>query len=209
MGSTWGREGFVGLLVAVLLMASGCGGDPSGAIVIVDAEYDPVAASTASAPIDENNSAAQTFEVLADGKFERFWIAIAEAESVDEGTIRITVRPLDGMGRPDPNEATSIITPIDVDVTTLPTFPTEMFAMYDVGADPGRNVLDGETYAIVIELVTRVVTGGASDGLPIARFLGRDDDGYADGTGSASVDGGTTWTNSATDDYIFRTFVLQ
>ena len=56
--------------------------------------------------------------------------------------------------------------------------------------------------------MSRAVTGAASDGLPIARVLGRVDDGYADGAGSTSPDG-TTWTNSATDDYFFATYLLR
>ncbi len=209
VGSTLGRMLYTGLLIGMLAMISGCGGEPGGLVVYVDAEYDPAAASTASAPVSETASAAQIFEVLSDGRFERFWIAIANAESVDEGTIRITVRPLDGMGEPNPDPNTSIIDPIVVDVTTLPVFPAEAFAMFDVGDEPGRNVLTGERYAIVLDFLSRVVTGGASDGLPIARFLGRDDDGYVDGSGSESTDAGATWTNSATDDFIFRTFVIR
>jgi hypothetical protein len=191
------------------LLLGGCNGDPSGAVLVVDAEYDPVDPSNASAALAETStSAAQIFTVLGNGKLEEFWLILTNAESADEGTIRITVRPLDGLGRPNPDPGTSITKPIDVDTRALPRHPLETFTEFDVGDDPGREVRAGEQYAIVVEFASRAPAGAASDGLPIARVLGRDDDGYADGTASTSPDG-ATWTNSATDDYIFRTFVLQ
>lgn len=195
------------LMTGVFALA--CGGNPSGPVVQIDVEYDPVAVSNISAPIDESTtSAAQIVLIGNDGKFEEFRLVLTNAESVDGGTIRITVRPLDAMGEPDPSPASSIINPIDVDVTTLPNNPVETFTIFDVGNDPGRQVMTGDELAIVVEFVSRVVTGAVSDGLPIARLLGRDDDGYTDGDGSTSPDG-TTWTNSATDDYFFSTYLLR
>lgn len=200
--------GLASLLALSLL--SGCGGGGAeGAVLVVDAEFDPAAVSNLSSPIGETTtSAAQIFEVIQAGKLEEFWIVLTNAESADEGTVRVTIRPLDGGGRPDPSSATSIITPIDVDTTTLAAFPIETFVEFDVGDDPGRVVDAGDQLAVVVEFVSRVPVGALSDGLPIARLLGRDDDGDPIGLASTSPDG-VTWTNNPTDDYIYRTFILQ
>ena len=200
--------GLASLLALSLL--SGCGGGGAeGAVLFVDAEFDPAAVSNLSSPIGETTtSAAQIFEVIQAGKLEEFWIVLTNAESADEGTVQVTIRPLDGGGRPNPSSATSIITPIDVDTATLAPFPIETFVEFDVGDDPGRVVAPGEQLAIVVEFVSRVPAGALSDGLPIARLLGRDDNGDPIGLASTSPDG-LTWTNNATDDYIYRTFVLQ
>ena len=209
----FGKNGFVWMSLGALLVGNllvGCGGGGAeGAVLVVDAQFDPAAVSNLSAPIEEGTtSVAQIFTVIQAGKLEEFWLVLTNAESADEGTIRVTIRPLDGSGEPDPSPASSIINPIDVDTSTLPTFPIETFTEFDVGNDPGRVVSPGQEYAIVVEFVNRVPAGAVSDGFPIARVLGRDDNGDAIGLGSTSPDG-TTWTNSATDDYIYRTFVLQ
>ncbi len=191
----------LGILLSCAI-ASGCGGDASGVILYVDAEFDPATASDHNAGINETNpGVAQTFTVLANGKFEQFSIVVTDGESPDDGVIRITVRPLIG-GVPDPSPASSIIVAIDVDTTTLPATLVEQFTTFDVGDDPGRQVLIGEEYAIVIEFVSR--TG--VDTTPIARVLGQGSNPYAGGTGA--VDAGSGYAVS-TDDYIFRTFNLH
>jgi len=198
------------ILVALVLSAlsSGGCGDTEGAVVIVDAEFDPVAASDAFGGVNEATTGiAQTFTVLNDGKFERFWVVITQGNSADSGTIRISVRPLIG-GLPNPSIASSIITPIDVDTSTLPATLVETFSMYDVGADPGRDVLTGETYAIVVEFVSRATS---TDVNPIAFVLGISGalgDPYAGGSGAEDTGGGYA-LDPTMDDYIFRTFVLQ
>lgn len=193
------------LVVMLIAMAIGGCGSGEGAVLIVDAEFDPATFADTSQPIHEANLAvAQTFTVLADGKFEEFWIIVTDGESVDDGTIRITVRPLNGMGEPDPNPATSIIDPIDVDTSTLPPVLVETFTEFDVGNDPGRQVLMGETYAIVVDFISRATS---TDVNAIARVLGQMTDPYLDGTGSTG-ESGVGFTNN-TDDYFFRTFVLQ
>jgi hypothetical protein len=200
------------LLVPFLLSAlllSGCGeGSTSGLILFVDAEFDPLTVSHTSQPIHEANLAvAQTFTVLSTGKFEEFRIVVTAGESADDGFIRITVRPLNGMGEPDDDPMSSIISPIDVDTTTLPGVLVETFTTFDVGMDFGREVVVGETYAIVIEFVSRTTT---TDVNAIARVLGQTDvsgDPYVDGTGSTG-ENLVGFTNN-TDDYFFRTFVLR
>ena len=171
----------------------------------MDAEFDPDTASDTSQPIHEANLAvAQSFTVLADGKFEEFWIVVTQGESVDDGIIRITVRPLNGMGEPDADPGTSIIRAIDVDTSTLPAVLVDTFTEFDVGDDPGREVLVGETYAIVVDFLSRTTS---TDVNPIARVLGLTGDAYAEGSGSTG-ESGVGFTNN-TDDYFFRTFVLQ
>jgi hypothetical protein len=195
-------------MATMAVFASGCGEGGSGAVLIVDAEFDPATASDTSQPVHEANLAvAQTFTVLATGKFEEFWIILTDGESVDDGIIRITVRPLNGMGEPDEDPATSIIDPIDVDTSTLPAALVETFTVFDVGDEPGREVVAGETYAIVVDFVSRTTS---TDVNAIARVLGQTDAGgdpYAGGTGWTG-ESGVGFTNN-TDDYIFRTFVLD
>lgn len=192
-------------LLALAGLALGCGGDASGLVLIADAQFDPATAADASQPLNEaQNGVAQTFTVLNDGRLEEFWVVITQGASADTGTIRITVRPLDAMGRPNASAATSIITPIDVDTSTLPLATSQTYSEYDIGDEPGRNVLIGQEYAIVIEFLSRATS---TDTLPIARVWGQMGDGYVDGAGSTSP-GGTTWTNN-TEDYFFRTFVLR
>lgn len=197
------------VLLALLLLGGGlglaCSGSADGLVLIVDAEFDPATPYDTSQPINEANPAvAQTFTVLATGKLEEFWIIVTDGESVDDGTIRITVRPLNMMGEPDDDPNTSIIDPIDVDTSTLPAVLIEQFTEFFVGDEPGREVVAGGQYAIVVEFVSRAST---TDTLAIARVLGVAGDPYADGTGSTGQSG-VGFTNN-TDDYIFRTFVLQ
>ena len=196
----------VGLLLCGGLALAGCGGS-DGLVLRVDAEFNPVVGANQQAGLSEaNRGVAQSFTVLSAGKLEKFSLIITDGPSPDDGVIRITVRPLDGMGEPDPDPASSIIVPIDVDTSTLPATLVETFTEFFVGDDPGRQVMPGEQYAIVIDFVSR--TG--VDTADIALVLGQDNsagDPYAGGTG---------WTGESmvgftanTDDYIFRTFVLQ
>jgi len=199
------RMGWVlGALLSGVLGAAlvGCGSDGGGLVLVADAEFDPATASDHNIGVSESMpGVAQTFTVLSTGKFERFWLVVTDGESPDDGTIRITVRPLVA-GLPDPNPATSIIRPIDVDTTMLPATLVEQFSIFDVGDDPGREVVAGEQYALVIEFLSR--TG--VDTAPIARVLGQLGDPYADGTGAADAGAGYV---ANTNDYLFRTFVLQ
>ena len=195
----------VGFLLAALTGA-GCGSDTEGAVLLVDAEFNPVGTATTNGQVSETVEVAQTFTVVNNGKFERFWLLLTQGASVDTGTLRITVRPTIG-GLPDPSVASSIIVPILVDTSTLPGLGVETFTIFDVGSDPGRVVTTGEVYAIVVEFVSRTGT----DTQHIARFLGIDGSGgdpYADGS-AAEDNGGGYALSSTSDDYIFRTFVLQ
>lgn len=173
-------------------------------MLVADAEFDPVLASDHNIGISElNPGVAQTFTVLADGKFEEFWIVITDGESIDDGIVEITVRPLVA-GLPNPDPDSSIIDPIEVDTTTLPATLVEEYTEFFVGDDPGedRETPMGSQYAIVIEFISR--TG--VDTAPIVRVLGRMGDEYLDGTGA--VDSGMGYV-ATTNDYIFRTFSLQ
>ena len=197
-----GRFVYVSLAsLLALSLSPGCGGgDAKGAVLIVDAEFDAAVVSNLSSPIEETTtSAAQIFDVIQAGKLEEFWIVLTNAESADEGTARVTIRPLDGGGRPNSSSATSIITPIDVDTTTLAAFPIETFVEFVVGDDLGRVVDPGNQFAIVVEFVNRVPAGALSDGLPVAHLLGRDDNGDPIGTASTSPDG-VTWANNDAND---------
>ncbi|HIF94191.1 MAG: hypothetical protein ABGX04_13445 [Myxococcales bacterium] len=205
-------------LVLSTFLLTGCGdGSPEGPILFVDAEFDPMTGDGSSGrlepadtfkPINEANPAvAQTFTVLSTGKFEEFQIVVTDGESVDDGFIRITVRPLNAMGEPNDDPSTSIIRAIDVDTTTLPATLVETFTTFDVGMDPGRQVVLGETYAIVVEFVSRTTM---TDVNPIARVLGLSESAlepFDGGTGSTG-ENFVGFTNN-TDDYFFRTFVLR
>lgn len=196
------RLGWALGIVALSAIACGIGGSGTGLVLVVDAEFDPVTASDHNIGISEAMpGVAQTFTVVADGKFERFWLVLTDGESPDDGVVRITVRPVVG-GLPDPSPASSIIVPIDVNTTTLPATLVEQFTIFDVGNDPGRQVLMGEQYAWVVEFVSR--TG--VDTAPIVRVLGQMTDPYAGGTGAADAGAGYV---ANTNDYLFRTFVLQ
>jgi hypothetical protein len=195
--------GFPLLLMLVVVAACGSKGDRS--VLVVDAEFDPDTPSDVSQPVQESNpGVAQSFTVLADGTFDEFWIVVTDGESADDGTIQITVRPVNAMGEPDPDPSTSIIVPIDVDTSTLPATLVDTFTIFSASDDPGRDVLAGEAYAIVVDFVSRDTN---TDTNAIARVLGQAGDPYADGTGST----GESYVGftSNTEDYFFRTFVLQ
>ncbi len=199
---------WIPVLFFLVATGMGCGSNNQGDVLRVDAEFDPATPQDTTQPISEANpGVAQTFTVLADGKFEEFWIVVTQGESVDDGIIRITVRPLNAMGQPDADPSTSIIRAIDVDTSTLPAVLVDEFTEFDVGDDPGRQVLAGEEYAIVVDFVSRTTS---TDTNAIARVLGQTSasgDLYLGGTGSTG-ESGVGFTNN-TDDYFFRTFVLQ
>jgi hypothetical protein len=195
------------LVVAVGLSTSlaGCGGDAGGAVLRVDSEFNPPTAANTFRPVNEANPAvAQTFTVEQDGRLEEFWIVVTDGISDDAGTIRITVQPVDGGGVIDDDVADSIIDPIVINTSTLPDILLEEFTEFNIGDEPGRDVLAGERYAIVVEFVSRTTS---TDTDPIAIVLGQTGNPFADGTG-ATGELGDGFTNN-TDDYFFRTFVLN
>ena len=207
------RMGWVSTLLLVVAITSGSNceisiGTSTSKVLRVDAEFDPAASQDTTQPIRETNPAvAQTFTVLANGRFEEFWLVITDGESVDDGTIRITVRPLNAMGEPNADPRSSIIRAIDVDTSTLPGVLIDEFTEFSVRNDPGRDVRAGEEYAIVVDFVSRSTT---TDTEAIARVLGLSDasgDSYPDGAGSTG-ESGVGFTNN-TDDYFFRTFLLR
>lgn len=194
--------------IVVAGVVAGCGGgDPSGSIVVADAEFNPASAATAFRPINEANPAvAQTFTVLQDGLLEEFWLVITDGESADAGTVRVTIQPVSAGGVIDADSNNSLIDPIIVDTTSLPAVLVEQFTEFDIGSEPGRDVLAGERYAIVVEFVSRATN---NDTNPIVRVLGQlpsPGDPYAGGTG-ATGELDVSFTNN-TEDYFFRTFVL-
>ncbi len=191
-------------VVAAAIMAMGCGGDQDQLVLFVDAEFVPMFSDTSQPLHEANLGVAQSFTVLEDGKLEEFGLVVTQGESVDSGTIRITIRPLNGMAEPDPDPGTSIIIPIDVDTSTLPPTLVDQITIFSLQGEPGRDVLMGEAYAIVVDFVSRAT---ATDVNPIARVLGEMGDQYPDGSG-ATGESGVAFTNN-TDDYIFRTFVLR
>lgn len=199
------RMGWIPILLLLVATGIGCGSSGDGGVLRVDAEFDPATEQDATQPIHEANPAVgQSFTVLASGKFEEFWIVITQGESLDAGTIRITVRPVNAMGEPDPDPATSIIRSIEVDTSTLPNVLVDEFTSFFVGDDPGRQVVAGEQYAIVVDFVSRSTN---TDTNAIARVLGQSGDPYTEGSGSTG-ESGVSFTNN-TEDYFFRTFVLQ
>ncbi len=192
-------------LLLLLLVTAACGTKSDSPILRVDAQFDPGTVFDTSQPIREvAPGVAQTFTVLTDGVFEEFWIVLTDGESMDDGTIRITVRPLNIAGEPDPDPNTSIIVPIEVETSTLPSIFVDEFTVFSVGGDPNRDVLVGEEYAIVVDFVSRATS---NDTNAIARVLGQAGNPYADGSG-ATGESGVGFTNNA-DDYFFRTFVLE
>jgi len=199
----FGRRGWA---IGLLALSAGCGeAGGSGAVLRTDAEFNPPSAATAFRPVHEANRAvAQTFTVEQDGRLEEFWVVVTDGESADAGTIRITVQPVDGMGVIDDDVASSIIDPITVNTASLPAVLVEEFTEFDIGDDPGRDVLAGERYAIVVEFVSRATSNDVN---PIARVLGQLGGTYADGTG-ATGQLNVGFTNN-TEDYFFRTFVLE
>jgi len=200
------RMSWIPTLLFFVATGSGCDGSGgNGKVLRVDAEFDPATRQDTSEPIHEANPAvAQTFTVLATGKFEEFWLVVTAGESLDDGTIRLTVRPVNAMGEPNEDPGTSITKPIDVDTSRLPVVGVDEFSEFFVGDDPGRQVVAGEEYAIVVDFVSRATN---TDSNPIARILGQVGDPYLDGSGSTG-ESGVGFTNN-TDDYFFRTFVLQ
>ncbi len=194
--------------IAIAGLVAGCGsGSPEGPLVMADAEFNPVSAATAFRPVNEANPAvAQTFTVLQDGLLEEFWFVITDGESADAGTVRVTVQPVSAGGVIDADPNNSLIDPIIVNTTTLPAVLVEEFTEFDIGSEPGRDVLAGERYAIVVEFVSRATN---NDTNAIARVLGQlpaPGDPFAGGTG-ATGELDVSFTNN-TEDYFFRTFVL-
>ena len=194
--------------IAVAGCVAGCGsGSPQGAVLRADAEFDPPTSATAFEPIDEVNAAvAQTFTVLQDGLFEKFEFVITDGESTDAGTIQVTVQPVSAGGVIDDDPNNSLIDPILVNTASLPAILIDEFTVFDVGTEPGREVLAGERYAIVVAFVSRATN---HDTDAIARVLGllpAPGDPYADGTG-ATGELNVGFANN-TEDYFFQTFVL-
>lgn len=203
------RAGWILVLFCLITTSVGCDfGNGSRSIVRVDAEYDPETISDASSPISElTPGVAQSYTVLADGRLDQFWFVITRGESLDDGVIRVTVRPTDAMGIPDSDPNSSIINPIDVDTAVLPPVLVDEFSIFDVGSEPGRYVLAGETYAIVVDFVSRSTN---NDTAAIARVLGLTwaaVDPYPEGTGSTGESG--VGFAALPNNYFFRTFVLQ
>lgn len=198
------RRGFFGLGIACVIWA-GCGGSPEGSVVRVDAEFNPDTAADEFEPLHEDTPAvAQIFTVQEDGRLEEFWIVITDGQSTDDGTLRVTVQPVVA-GVIDEDVADSLIDPIVVQTADLPPTLVEEFTEFDIGDEPGRDVLAGEQYAIVVEFVSRATSDDDED--PIALVLGQENNPYADGNG-ATGELDVAFVNN-TDDYFFRTFVQQ
>ena len=92
-------------------------------------------------------------------------------------------------------------------LSLLPAVLVDEFTVFNVGDEPFREVLAGEMYAIVVEFISRDTNNDAN---AIARLLGQTNalgDPYPDGTGSTGESGVGFTAN--TNDYFFRTFVLQ
>jgi hypothetical protein len=200
------KNAWVSIVVASFV--AGCGsGTPSGSLVMADAEFNPASAATAFRPINEANPAvAQTFTVLQDGLLDEFWFVITDGESADDGTVRVTIQPVSVGGVIDADSNHSLIDPIIVNTTSLPAVLVEEFTEFDISSEPGRDVLAGERYAIVVEFVSRATN---NDTNAIVRVLGQlpaPGDPFAGGTG-ATGELDVSFTNN-TEDYFFRTFVL-
>lgn len=215
MKGHWTRNGCVrekrmvraltGLFLLTIAVGVGCFGNAIEEELRIDAEFDPVEDSDVSRGVRESNVAvAQTFTVLSDGLFQEFWIVLKDGISADDGIIQITVRPLNVDGEPDNDFTTSIIDPIDVDTSTLPTDMLENFTVFEVLDDPAPSVLVGDKYAIVVEFQSRATM---TDTDSIALILGQSRDLYLEGTGSTSALG-VNFTNN-TEDYFFRTFLFR
>ncbi|MEZ4330787.1 MAG: hypothetical protein R3F35_03500 [Myxococcota bacterium] len=198
-----GRISKVGWAMVAVASWVGCGGGAEGAVKRADAEFNPATAANAFLPIDELNPAvAQIFTVGFDGRLEEFQLVITDGESADDGVVRITVQPAPG-GVIDPDPNASLIDPILVDTSTLPAVLVEEFTTFDIGDEPGRDVLVGDQLALVVEFVSRATS---VDNDAIVRVLGRLTGTYAGGNGATGALG-VAFTNN-TDDYFFRTFVL-
>ena len=207
-GFVSGRPGWILALFFFVATGVGCGSDAEGLVLRVDAEYDPATVSDTSWPIAEATpGVAQSFTVLADGQLDEFWFVVTQGESLDDGIIQITLRPTNAIGEPDPDPNSSIIQAIDLDTSLLPAVLVDEFTEFNVGDEPFRQVVAGEQYAIVVDFVSRSTNNDAN---AIARVLGQTNDlgdPYLDGTGSTGESGVGFTAN--TNDYFFRTFVLQ
>lgn len=180
-----------------------CGSGPEGSVKRADAEFNPATPANAFLPISEANPAvAQIFTVGFDGRLEEFQLVITDGESADDGVVRVTVQPAPG-GVIDPDPNASLIDPILVETSTLPAILVEEFTIFDIGDEPGRDVLAGDRLALVVEFVSRATN---VDAAPIVRVLGQLNGTYPDGTG-ATGELGVGFVNN-TDDYFFRTFLL-
>lgn len=204
-----GRFGWIGATWGLAALVAGCGGGSAeGPIKVADAQFNPPTAATAFRPVNEANPAvAQTFTVGVDGRLEEFWLVITDGESADAGVVQITVQPVSAGGVIDSNPNNSLIDPIVVNTTSLPAVLVEQFTEFNIGNEPGRDVLAGEKYALVVEFVSRATN---NDTNPIVRVLGQlpnPGDPYANGTG-ATGELGVGFTNN-TEDYFFRTFILN
>jgi len=194
-----------GSVLALWALSVGCGGGAEEQVLRSDAQFNPAtAADTFGVVREANRAVAQTFTVQQDGRLEEFWIVVTDGPSADAGTIRITVQPVDGTGVIDADPAQSIIDPIVVATTTLPDILLEEFTEFFVGNEPGRDVLAGERYAIVVEFVSRATS---NDTAAIAIILGQTGNPFAGGSG-ATGQLNVGFTNN-TEDYFFRTFVLN
>lgn len=191
--------------IAMGALALGCGNGGEGAVLRADAQFNPPSSADTFGVVREASPAvAQSFTVQQDGRLEEFWIVVTDGPSVDAGTIRITLQPVDGGGVIDADPRHSLIDPIVVDTTTLPDILLEEFTKFDIGDEPGRDVLAGERYAIVVEFVSRATS---VDTAAIAIVLGQTDNPYAEGSG-ATGELNVGFTNN-NEDYFFRTFVLD
>lgn len=203
------RFGGIGVAFGIAALGAGCGGGSAeGPLKVADAQFNPPTAATAFRPVNEANRAvAQTFTVGLDGRLEEFWLVITDGESVDAGVVRITVQPVSVGGVIDFDVNHSLIDPILVNTSSLPAVLVEQFTEFNIGNEPGRDVLVGEKYALVVEFVSRATN---TDANAIARVLGQlpnPGDPYANGTG-ATGQLGVGFTNN-TEDYFFRTFILN
>lgn len=195
----------VGCAFAVGALVLGCGGSTEAPVLRADAQFNPPSAADTFALVREASPAvAQSFIVEQDGRLEEFWLVVTDGPSADAGTIRITLQPVDGGGVIDDDPTHSLIDPIVIDTTTLPDVLLEEFTEFNIGDEPGRDVLAGERYAIVVEFVSRATS---NDTAAIAIVLGQTGDPFAEGSG-ATGELNVGFTNN-TDDYFFRTFVLD
>jgi hypothetical protein len=194
-------------LLAVLSLGSECniGGDNTR--LTADAEFDPDTPANAFAGVSETTQAvAQTFTILADGKFEQIDLVVTQGASADSGIVRVDVRPTDAAGVPDLSAASAIAS-LEIDTLDLPPTLVDEFTTFDFGDQPGRKVRAGEVYAAVVEFVSR---DGSTDDLAIATVLGVGigaGDPYPDGEGFTGASGIAFMPN--TDEYFFRTFSRQ
>jgi hypothetical protein len=209
MGSKQGwRSALVAAGTAVTLLVACSSGSPQSSVLRADAQFNPATAATAFRPISEASPAvAQTFTVLQDGLLDQFWLVITDGESDDAGTVRITIQPVSAGGVVDDDPNHSLIAPIVVNTTALPALLVEEFTEFNLASKPGRDVLTGEKYALVVEFVSRATS---HDTNAIVRVLGQfaaPGDNFTGGTGSTG-ELGVGFTNN-TEDYFFRTFVLE